>query len=435
MRGFLRSLHWRDIDPTTHPFDPAPARQIAERHVQRLAETLPENRERIREDPRQTQCENDISLELATHYGPWILGWTWSSSEPGGGGPVNAWCCPRDSLLPKKEPMQATIERVVQAVAEWRQFLELVVRVQSRLNAETNALLPDSAIEIIAAHYVPIVIERTHCSDAWYSLYDKLLVWHFEALGYDDLRIHKAITQAISGRFQSWIEPEPPVVKEVISKLALNVPEIVTGPPDTSDALLSWLKLRRQTDWKRSYGTSGASRADGHMAFIEKYDSVRSTERAERFRAALKFIRENANTPLTWALLQAAQERVLAERDVDFRRGDAFAKGGRERYGLEPKTRKTFEECLSEANDISVSPPARAARVFLDICFFHPFADGNARAARLALDHVLTRAGMVLVLADPLFLFSLHATDPTVAWRFHYQVSMLVGSVARSAKE
>jgi Fic/DOC family len=30
------------------------------------------------------------------------------------------------------------------------------------------------------------------------------------------------------------------------------------------------------------------------------------------------------------------------------------------------------------------------ARVPFDVCFYHPFPDGNARAARLALDHVLT---------------------------------------------
>ncbi|WP_306364834.1 Fic family protein [Nocardia sp. CC227C] len=39
---------------------------------------------------------------------------------------------------------------------------------------------------------------------------------------------------------------------------------------------------------------------------------------------------------------------------------------------------------------------ARAARVYLDVCFFHPFADGNARSALLALAFVLARDGIVL---------------------------------------
>ncbi len=434
MRGAFFSLHWRDIDPATHSFDPAPAREIAERLVKRLAETLPENREHTREDPRQTQCEEDLSLEFAAHYGPWILGWTWSSSEPGGGGPVNAWCCPRDSLLRKKEPVQATVDRIVLAVTEWRQFLELVAREQIRLNAETNSLLPDTAIEIIATRYLPLVLERTQCSDAWYNLYDKLVVWHLESLGHDDIRIHHAITQAISGRFQSWVEPEPQVVKDVVSKLSQDVAEVMTAAPENTDALLSWLKIRGKTDWKQKYPKTSSVRGDGHVAFIHKYDRVRSPERAHRLQNALEFVRKNSARQLDWSLLCAMQERVLGENNVEFRRGDAHAKGGRERYGLDSKTRQKFEQCLSEANDTSISPQARAARVYLDICFFHPFVDGNARAARLALDHVLTRAGLSLALADPLFLFSLHATDPTVAWRFHYQVTMLAGKPAKSGE-
>lgn len=131
--------------------------------------------------------------------------------------------------------------------------------------------------------------------------------------------------------------------------------------------------------------------------------------------------------PLTWSVLCDAQMRVLGQQKIDFRAEDAFAKGGRERYGLNPKTRKEFEMCLAEANDSSLSPQARAARVYLDICFFHPFVDGNARAARLALDHILTGARLSLAIADPLFLFALHARDPEVAWRFHHEVCALAG--------
>lgn len=53
----------------------------------------------------------------------------------------------------------------------------------------------------------------------------------------------------------------------------------------------------------------------------------------------------------------------------------------------------------------------RAARVYLDVCFFHPFDDGNARAARLALDHVLTTAGWALSLAEPVFVIARGAGD------------------------
>ncbi|MFF8844351.1 hypothetical protein ACF08N_16805 [Streptomyces sp. NPDC015127] len=39
---------------------------------------------------------------------------------------------------------------------------------------------------------------------------------------------------------------------------------------------------------------------------------------------------------------------------------------------------------------------AGAARAYLDVCFFHPFDDGNARSAFLALVFVLAREGVAL---------------------------------------
>ncbi|MFI9429176.1 Fic family protein [Streptomyces achromogenes] len=43
-----------------------------------------------------------------------------------------------------------------------------------------------------------------------------------------------------------------------------------------------------------------------------------------------------------------------------------------------------------------LSLTARAARAYLDVCFFHPFDDGNARSAFLALVFVLAREGVAL---------------------------------------
>jgi fido (protein-threonine AMPylation protein) len=80
----------------------------------------------------------------------------------------------------------------------------------------------------------------------------------------------------------------------------------------------------------------------------------------------------------------------------------AFAKGGRERYGLAPDTRARFERCLSESAQPDLPLPSRAARTYLDILFFHPFEDGNARAAMLALAFVLAREGVLLDRVRPL---------------------------------
>ncbi|SNY52474.1 Fic family protein [Paractinoplanes atraurantiacus] len=61
-----------------------------------------------------------------------------------------------------------------------------------------------------------------------------------------------------------------------------------------------------------------------------------------------------------------------------FRQGPAFAKNGRERYGLHADTEQRYASCLSQAATPTI--PA-AARAYLDVAFFHPYDDGNARLA------------------------------------------------------
>ncbi|MGW6023438.1 Fic family protein [Streptomyces sp. NPDC055099] len=87
---------------------------------------------------------------------------------------------------------------------------------------------------------------------------------------------------------------------------------------------------------------------------------------------------------------------------VAFRQGDAYAKGGRERYALTPGTQTDFERCLRESSDRTVPLASRAARAYLDVAFFHPFPDGNARLAMLTLGHVLEREGVRLDQTGPL---------------------------------
>ncbi|MBR7834877.1 Fic family protein [Actinospica durhamensis] len=91
--------------------------------------------------------------------------------------------------------------------------------------------------------------------------------------------------------------------------------------------------------------------------------------------------------------------------------GDAYAKAGCERYGLTAHTRGEFAACLREAGGRDVPLAARAARAYLDVAFFHPFADGNARAALLTLVYVLAREGVLLAEVGPLQT-TRYADDP-----------------------
>ncbi|MFF7205426.1 hypothetical protein [Streptomyces sp. NPDC008141] len=88
--------------------------------------------------------------------------------------------------------------------------------------------------------------------------------------------------------------------------------------------------------------------------------------------------------------------------EVLFRRGDAFAKGGRERYALTAHTQCDFEQCLRGSADPRVPLASRAARAYLDVAFFHPFPDDNARLAMLALAYVLELEGVRLDQVGPL---------------------------------
>lgn len=70
--------------------------------------------------------------------------------------------------------------------------------------------------------------------------------------------------------------------------------------------------------------------------------------------------------------------------------------GGPVRYGIDSDTRARFDACLAESASDTLGLIARAARAYLDVCFFHPFEDGNARAAFLTVLFVLAREGIGL---------------------------------------
>lgn len=134
--------------------------------------------------------------------------------------------------------------------------------------------------------------------------------------------------------------------------------------------------------------------------------------------------------PLTCELLAEWQRLVLGLPEVRFRPGDAFAKGGRERYGLTPHTRRNFQDCLREAADPRVPLASRAARVYLDVAFFHPFPDGNARLAMLTLAYVLELEGVRLDQVGPLQT-TRYADDPAGAADLAALVRVLIRSAHR----
>lgn len=75
--------------------------------------------------------------------------------------------------------------------------------------------------------------------------------------------------------------------------------------------------------------------------------------------------------------------------------------------------------------------PYDPRRVYLDVLHFHPFTDGNARSAALALYFVLAREGVVLDRAAPLLMTRWPASDPSSAEGLAGFVAVLVEQTRR----
>lgn len=245
-------------------------------------------------------------------------------------------------------------------------------------------------------------------------------------------------------------------------------PRTGTTPPappaphlTTPDHLRTWLAVRAEVPWHRARpvtvpaedpltrngtvqhirtptrdATAQDARTptrDGPAHDIRTHDHARSSRRAERLLAALARARADATSsvPLTFALLGTWQRHVLGTpEDPPFRSDPAYAKSGRERYGIAPDLPARLDTCLAEAADPGLPLTARAARAYLDVCFFHPFDDGNARAAFLTLTFVLARAGVTLDQVGPVRRVARYADDPEGALALADLLAVLITATA-----
>jgi Fic family protein len=153
--------------------------------------------------------------------------------------------------------------------------------------------------------------------------------------------------------------------------------------------------------------------------------------REARFLSALARVRAlaDAREPLTWARLTEVQAEVLG-KPVGFRTGEAFAHGGAHRYLYTPDLEEMFiRKVEADAKD-GCHPVAQAVRLYLDLAFFHPFPDGNARAARLGFEFCLRRAGLP---TPPLAPWVLLPKPPGDAERYVRFVRLVARSISGNA--
>jgi hypothetical protein len=333
----------------------------------------------------------DPSRTTVRESGLWTVGASWNIDD---GGPVG-----RDGL------------------AGWRQFIEDCAAIFATIPRDRS---PRDTIELAAAQLLPMVLERTLVSDAWYRTLSTALSWFADWAGYDDM--HAAIADAVDGNFSSWVEPRDPAAA------CANVADAAVKPR-AQDVLDDWERIRPTAfQYFQPIASPQPVEGDGHTRYIDEIDQRRDSVRAERMRAALLLCRDSARRGMALTLDQLAewQAVVLGEsQPCALRTTDAFR--GTHRYAMRVDLHDRMVRALAAPGPLVV----RAARLYLDICFFHPFVDGNARAARLALDHWLTLNDYAIQDAGPIFRLARTADDVPGAWGFAAALDLLVGPTSR----
>ncbi|MCP3145188.1 Fic family protein [Pyxidicoccus xibeiensis] len=208
---------------------------------------------------------------------------------------------------------------------------------------------------------------------------------------------------------------------------------------DAVEKLVPHLRATLSVDWDFPH-----LRADLDAASARPFEETRAQEvylaehdtpahggdtaREARYLSALARVRAlaDAREPLTWARLVEVQAEVLG-RPVAFRTGTAFAHSGAHRYLYSPELEEMFiRKVEADAKD-DCHPVARAVRLYLDVAFFHPFPDGNARAARLWFEYCLRRERLP---TPPLAPWVLLPKPPGDTERYGRLVRLVARSIA-----
>lgn len=211
---------------------------------------------------------------------------------------------------------------------------------------------------------------------------------------------------------------------------------------DATEQLVPHLRATLAVDWSfpdlRALLEAASARPFEEKGAQEDYLTGHDTPahggdgaREARFLSALARVRAlaDAREPLTWARLVEVQSVVLGG-PVAFRTGEAFARGGAHRYLYSPELEELFTRKVEADARDGCHPVARAVRLYLDLAFFHPFPDGNARAARLWFEYALRRARLP---TPPLAPWVLRPKRPGDAAHYGELVRFLARSVARQS--
>lgn len=220
---FPYNLHWDDLDPARHPFDPDGAQATVESLAPHPG--FPSHPDWTWARWRSAEWffsrwPEDMTTALTRHYGAWACGWRWVSNLEEGwiSGPISVWA-DMESVTSVEEALNC----VTDALLEWRFFLEDLAGRFARLPMSEAPEERKRTLDRAAADIITHVADRTHANDMWYDTCARVLRWYVSHLGVSAEESGALIDGAIGGRFESWAAPGPDVVGEVAGRLAAGL--------------------------------------------------------------------------------------------------------------------------------------------------------------------------------------------------------------------
>lgn len=300
----------------------------------------------------------------------------------------------------------------------------------------------------VAAALATIEAQISYTEDAWYWGVGGLVEEFCEIVGEPP---PKALDDLVEACFSSWVLGEGEATRfgnaaalgwvrsrfedrygALPQGLAEEwVPIVPAG--DAREALLPHLQTSLEMDWEHPPATVAErlctpafreTRAQERYQEIDGLAHGDDATREARFAAALEHARAVADgaQAMTFDVLTEIQARVLG-REAPVRSQPALAKGGAEVYAwfrfLDPLVTAKVAADLQDR----CHPIVRAARLYLDLIYTHPFDDGNGRAARLALELVLRRAGLPTPDLEPVERCPKQAGVAERYWEFVVQIA------------
>ncbi len=192
-----------------------------------------------------------------------------------------------------------------------------------------------------------------------------------------------------------------------------------TDPP-IFEALVPHLTATLAMDWQ----TPPASIADRleNLQFAQEHNCGSDDYFQKRCQNLMPLLGDNSwlRLPVNFEVMRAVQKQLLGASRIDFRQTIAQTSIRRERYGYFDELESIFRRKLVADLEDEVHPLLQAARLYLDIIFFHPFEDGNARAALFWLAFLLNRNQIGYPRFKGVALFPFQPGSQVCYWEFCY---------------